>query len=112
VIIFEARKWAITHDITNFSVTAQCAVTDSWMRTDCVKHKTILKSFRICGFNNGLDSTKDFVLLKKMKSWTVTIVMMNVTVVIILGNVVTSRNFVWRCYFVEWVIWILNFKFQ
>jgi len=45
-----------------------------------------------------------------MKSWTVKIVMMNVTVVIILGNVMTSRNFVWRCHFVEWVI--VNFELQ
>jgi len=30
LIIFEVRKRAVTHDITDFSVTAQCAVTDSW----------------------------------------------------------------------------------
>jgi hypothetical protein len=35
------------------------------MHMDCVKHKTILKSFRKCEINNGLDSTKDFVLLEK-----------------------------------------------
>jgi len=48
--------------------------------------------------------------LKKMKSWTVTIVMMNITVVIILGNAMTSRNFVWHCHFVEWVF--MNFELQ
>jgi len=32
---------------------------------DCVKHKKILKSFRKCEINNGLDSTKDFVLFEK-----------------------------------------------
>lgn len=53
---------------------------------------------------------KTLYCLKKMKSWTVTIVMLNVTVVIILGNVVTSRNFVWHCHFVEWVI--VNFELQ
>jgi len=50
--------------------------------------------------------------LKKMKSWTVKIVMMNVTVVIILGNAMTSRNFVWHCHFVVWVIVIFELKFQ
>ena len=35
------------------------------MPMDCVKYKTISKSFRICEINNGLDSTKDFVLFEK-----------------------------------------------
>lgn len=50
--------------------------------------------------------------LKKMKSWTVKIVMMNVTVVIILGNAMTRRNFVWHCHYVVWVIVIFELKFQ
>jgi hypothetical protein len=62
------------------------------MHIDCVKHKTILKSFRKCEINNALDSTKDFVLFEKMKSLTVTIVMMNVMAVIILENAMTSKK--------------------
>ena len=65
MIIFEVRKWAVTHGITDFSGMAQCAVTDSCMHMDCMRHKTIFKSFRKCEINNGLDSTKDFVLFKK-----------------------------------------------
>lgn len=32
---------------------------------DCVKHKTILQSFRKCEISNGIDATKNFVLFEE-----------------------------------------------
>jgi hypothetical protein len=39
--------------------------------------------------------------LKKVKVWTITRVMISVIVVMILGNFMTSRNFVLHCHLVE-----------
>jgi hypothetical protein len=66
-----------------------------------VKHKTVVESFKKCEVISGVGGTEGFVLLKKMKSWTVTIVMMSVLIVTILGNIMTTRNCVWHCPFVE-----------
>jgi hypothetical protein len=59
-------------------------------------------SFKKCRVSNTLDDTEGDYCLQKLKVWTITIIIACVIIVMdILGNFMTSRNFILHYLFVE-----------
>lgn len=76
-----------------------------------VKHKMLVKSCKEYKIRNTLNGTKDYTVLRECRSvWSATEVI-GVTVVVILGNSMLSRDFVVRCHFVEQVFLNLSFTY-
>lgn len=99
--IFEARRWMVAHSITNFGGTA------SWhyrfmMRQGVWNNRQLWILKRNVGSVMLLTQSKIMKCLKKVKVWTITIVMMTVLAVKeILWHSATSTNFVLNQYCVE-----------